>query len=208
MNVVKTRENETLATMRLLKAHEEKSFSRRWALWKRAMDLEARRESYSARLAANVHFCCGRDLQDTGDLARAEAQFRAAIAKDRRCSDAHIELGFILEKRGDLIEALAEFQVAVRIDPNDVSARSILGSIIRERGERGDDAGAEIQFRLCIAQDPRCSDFHNDLGSIAEKRCDVAEAEAHYQAAITADSRCFEAHYNLGRLFESKGDLP
>jgi hypothetical protein len=38
MNVVKMRENETLATMRLLKAHEEKSFSRRWTLWKRAMD--------------------------------------------------------------------------------------------------------------------------------------------------------------------------
>jgi hypothetical protein len=26
-------------------------------------------------------------------LAGAEAQFRAALAKDQRCSDAHIELG-------------------------------------------------------------------------------------------------------------------
>ena len=131
--------------MRLLKAHEEKSFSRRWALWK-----ERWIGSKARILFSKTGCCCGRDLLDTGDLAGAEAQFLAAIAKDQRCSDAHIELGFILEKRGDLIEALAEFQVAVRNDPNDVSARCILGSILRERG---DDAGAEIQFRLCIAKD-------------------------------------------------------
>ncbi len=103
-------------------------------------ELETRRASDAAKVLCRR----GQDLEDSGDLTEAEAQFREALAIKSRCSAAPSGLGRLLEKSGDLTGAEARFRNAMAIDSQYSAALSGLGHVLKMRG---DLAGAEAQFR-------------------------------------------------------------
>ncbi|MFW6330042.1 MAG: tetratricopeptide repeat protein, partial [Alkalispirochaetaceae bacterium] len=58
----------------------------------------------------------------TGDLDRAEGQYRMVLEENSRSADAHFALGEVYYERGDNESARFEWREAFRIDPNHLDA--------------------------------------------------------------------------------------
>ena len=73
----------------------------------------------SALLPADAELAgdLGRAYEAAGDLARAEAAYRQALAIDGDYADVRLRLGWLLLHRGAVTEARAEATTALRIQP-------------------------------------------------------------------------------------------
>jgi protein O-GlcNAc transferase len=60
----------------------------------------------------------GNALEDAGQLAQAEALYRAAVAKAPGHARAHLNLGIVLAARGDEDGAIAAYERVLAIDPH------------------------------------------------------------------------------------------
>ncbi len=138
-------------------------------------------------------------LLERGDIAGAEAAFRAAIHLDEQCTEAHLRLGWVLLRRDLHLAAGSAFQRAVGLEPRSASAHEGLG-VVLSREKR--HAAAEIEYREAIRLTPegalagamaRCR-----LGEAlaAQGRC--SEAQFAYRDAIRADPGLAAAHTGLG----------
>jgi Flp pilus assembly protein TadD len=70
---------------------------------------------------------------------------------------------------------------------------------------RGDDAGAESEFRAALRIRPNLADVQNDLGSLLAGRGRVDEALQHFRQAVELDARFAEARHNLGMALWQRG---
>jgi chemotaxis protein methyltransferase CheR len=76
-----------------------------------------------------------RQLADSGDLAGAERQCRAAIARDKLDPAATWLLASILTEAGDAAEAAAALRRTLYLDPGHLLARFALGSLALAEGQ-------------------------------------------------------------------------
>ena len=152
-----------------------------------------------------AHTNLGIVLFRRGDLAGAEAAYRAAIAADpARCLQPRCNLACILQGRGDLAGAEAAYRAALAADPRYAPAHYNLGVLLRQRG---DEAGEEAAYRAAIAADPQHAPAQCNLAFLLEDRGDLAGAEALYLSALAADPLNAGAHVNLGLLLQQRGQL-
>ena len=80
-----------------------------------AADLEVHLSSTDDSIIADVHFDLGNLLDDKGDAAGAEAEYRAAIALDPSHAEAHFKLGLLLANRHGLLETLVEISIISQV---------------------------------------------------------------------------------------------
>ncbi|MBL0158953.1 MAG: VWA domain-containing protein [Bryobacterales bacterium] len=73
-----------------------------------------------------IRFHLGAALMNSGDMAAAEAEWRAVSKALPNSAAPHNALGIALYRRGDSAAAAAEFQEAVRLRPDDPVARANL----------------------------------------------------------------------------------
>lgn len=92
----------------------------------------------------------------SGQLARAEAIYRQAIALKPEFVEAHNNLGMVLMSMGRFDEAIAAFERTVSIKPNYAEALSNLGNLFKDSG-RLDDALA--CFDRAFAANPTIPGF-------------------------------------------------
>ena len=102
-------------------------------------------------------------------------------------------------------EALPLLDQALAFDPTLADAHNSRG-ICRSR--RGDEAGAEEDFRACVGLDPRHAKGWTNLGVTLRRRGDPAQALDCYQRAIDADPAYSRSWQNRGWLRFVQGDLP
>ena len=95
-----------------------------------------------------------------GDLARAQAGMREAIAADASIADFHNNLGLLLRDTRRVDEALACFRRALELDPGWTEARSNL-ALAYEAAGRLDEAIAA--YREALAAEPRFAIAHQNL---------------------------------------------
>ncbi len=76
-------------------------------------------------------------LRARGDLARAVAQGREAVALSPTSAEAHVELGLALsELDGTRAEAETAFRQAIALDPGDARAYRALARLLELRGDQ------------------------------------------------------------------------
>jgi Tfp pilus assembly protein PilF len=156
---------------------------------------------------AEAHWRLGLLLERRGDEARAEAEFRRAVALDDRHAGARLELA-----RGSLSErhygeALKHLEVVARVEPENTAALEALALAHRGLGHLDQ---AERYAREEIRQAPRSSGAWRALAQVLRDRATPAalrEAERAYRRAIELEPQSSELHEQLGMVYFSQGQV-
>jgi tetratricopeptide (TPR) repeat protein len=134
---------------------------------------------------AEAHDALGEAMAGSGDLGRAEGEFREALRIQPDLPTAQSNLGHVLAARGELPEAARYFAQAVRRVPNDADVHVNFAATLLGLGRR-DDALREIEAALKLR--PNFGLAHLNAAEILNGRGDKADARAHLlQAARDPD---------------------
>jgi protein O-GlcNAc transferase len=157
-----------------------------------------------ARAAADAKIASGQALEDAGELARAEADYRAALDLAPDYPRAHINLGNALQKQERLEEAAAAHARALEIDPAYAPAHYNLGAV---RLALGDAGSARASLERALEINPAMADAAVLLAAACELLGDRARAERELERAIAIDPHSAGALANLGALRLDAGEL-
>jgi arylsulfatase A-like enzyme/tetratricopeptide (TPR) repeat protein len=137
-----------------------------------------------------------------GDQANALREAEAALAIDRRFTDARIMKGGILASRGDYRGALAELRAAVESDPAKPTIRLDLAKVLAEAGEEPE---ALSQYKAVLEAQPDFGPALTGLGALYAKQGDYGQAEAALRRALEIEPNDFQARFNLASTYERQG---
>ncbi len=146
----------------------------------------------------------GNALRLRGDLDRAIAEYRAALAAKPDYAQARYNLGAALQARGDAAQAIEQYRQALALDPDDPSTHYNLANTLQSLG-RLDESAAE--YRRVIAIEPGHANAHNNLGNTYRVLGRLQDAMTHYQLALDVAPNHADANNNLGNLLASQGHL-
>jgi tetratricopeptide (TPR) repeat protein len=114
---------------------------------------------------AGAHVCLGNVMLMKGDLDRAEASYRAALAIDPGAAfGIYYNMGMLSDRRGDLASAEEWYRKAVAAAPTNAYYRSVLDGIARKRARLDDVAAGRadpespaegIEFAERVSRSPR-----------------------------------------------------
>jgi Flp pilus assembly protein TadD len=139
-----------------------------------------------------------------GDLAAAEAGFRAVLASAPEQPDALRLLGELLADAGRYAEAVALLQRLVALRPRDFVAPYSLGNAYRLAGQ---NAAAMACYRAALALNPGFAGAHHGLGACLRKAERDAEALEHFRQAVRLQPDWAVAWKDLGLALAVLGDL-
>ncbi|MBI4892713.1 MAG: protein kinase [Acidobacteria bacterium] len=141
-----------------------------------------------------------------GNLDRAIADFRQAVAADPNYALAHAALGEALWRRsrtsGDVASAaraVEHAELAVRLNPALPTLRTSLAAIYT-MGGRPDDAISELKEALKSA--PDSAEAHRELARVYQSQGRFPEAEASFRRAIEARPTDWYGYLLLGLLYQ------
>jgi tetratricopeptide (TPR) repeat protein len=150
------------------------------------------------------HLWRGKFLRTLGNIAEAEAEFRAALV-DPDLWEAHVHLGEILQAANRRPEALAEFQQALTVQPQDARALAGAAQLLVMAGQV---AEAETLFARLTSVVPQDVNGHIAYSQLLFSKGDIQGAIAQGKQAIAADPSRDEAHFYLGLAYEAQNDWP
>jgi tetratricopeptide (TPR) repeat protein len=132
----------------------------------------------------------------------AEAELKAALAKDPALPRAHFLLGQSALFRGRLDEAVALFRREIALSPGDAMALYRLGDAYA-RQARWDEAQAALQRSIWV--NPFYSGPYILLGKAHQQKGNLGAAETMWRRAIEYDPKNKAAHYLLAQLLQRTG---
>jgi tetratricopeptide (TPR) repeat protein len=136
----------------------------------------------TAPRSAQAHYNLGRAIEDTGDLAGAAREYRAAIeAEPENARDARYNLGTILLRQERPVEALAVLEEGARHHPEDAGIHLNRGQAL---GILGRYSEARSAYELALALRPDYATAHNNLAVVCLVLGDVGAAARHAEAAL------------------------
>ncbi len=151
-----------------------------------------------------------REIQ--GNLERAMAAFRASIARDPRYTLAYAGLAESLYRQYDVKKdsqfidsAFATCSRAIELNDQLEPVHVIMGLI---KSRKGDYEGAEAEFRLVLALNPRNPEAHRGLAETYEFRSRLKDAETAYKTAIELRPNDWASHNRLGMFYFNHSCLP
>ncbi len=150
-----------------------------------------------AKIGHKLYFRAAKLLEANGELSKAAAQYRLAIAEKPNYVEAHNQLGILLGYLGQHEGAVSHLERAIKLRPEMAALRNNLGFEYLLNSEW---ATAERQFRHALTLDPKSGRAAMNLGMslAAQKDYDsglnlfrtvVPEADAYYNIALA-----FQAH--------------
>lgn len=137
-----------------------------------------------------------------GDLAQAEAGYRAILARDPLCSDALHLLGVIASQRGDQAKAVALIERAIAVQPDAAPYYFDLGISLKSLG-RPRDAITALQQGLQLQ--PQAVEANNNLGCVYLDLGQYRKAVQCFMNAVELRPEYPEALNNLGNAYTSLG---
>jgi len=143
-----------------------------------------------------------RALRQSGDIPRAIALYRQAVALAPNDADAWYNLAVALQDSGNAREAAAALAEAAKRDPNRPEIHNIRGTALAEAGNL---AAAENEFRATIAADARNARAYNNLGNVLSAMNRHEDAAGAYQKAIELAPRYADPLNGLGAMLVSDG---
>lgn len=139
-----------------------------------------------------------------GDLAAAEAGYRALIAQKTSEDSVFGNLGLILMNQGRHPEAIELFQGALRLNASNPDTYLNLGVVYKIQG-KVDDAIA--CYRMALQLKPGYPEALNNLGLALADKGQLEDAVVFYTDAVEARPGYPEALYNLGNARRDLGRL-
>ena len=137
-----------------------------------------------------------------GDLAAAEAGYKAILARQPHHPAALQLLGVVTQQSGNTPEAITLIEEALRIAPNYAEAHFNLGNVLKA-SERLEAAAAA--FEKAATLQPNFADAHANLGATLQLlgRHEAALASCQKAAELRPESPL--AHNNLGAVLHRLG---
>jgi tetratricopeptide (TPR) repeat protein len=126
----------------------------------------------------------GLAFQKRGDLDKAIASYREAIAINPGFEEAHVDLSQALLEQGRQDESLTQTAIAAAIKPDDEEVQFNLGTALAEQGRFEDAIKA---FRNAIRLKPDYAKAHANLGSALANLGRLSEAIAEFTEALRID---------------------
>lgn len=148
-----------------------------------------------------AHLILGESLRDSGKLADAVPEYRAAIRLAPQMEAAYLGLATTYWKRGDFDEALPQLDRALELSPRDPEANAIYADILEHRS---DPVEAEKHAALALAANPHLAVARVVLARIALARRQPEEALRQLQPVVNADPDG-SYHFLLWRTFKLLG---
>ncbi len=133
----------------------------------------------------------------SGDLARAVALYRKAVAIAPSDRDARYNLAVTLQEAGRGDEAFAALKDAIKLDPGRPEAHNALGIAL---ALRGDLEGARSEFARTVELDPHDARALNNLANVLRDLKHPDEAAAAYRRAIALAPGYADPLNGLGTL--------
>ncbi|KPK28219.1 MAG: hypothetical protein AMJ61_03210 [Desulfobacterales bacterium SG8_35_2] len=148
------------------------------------------------------HMQLGIAYNEQGDIAKALAQFQAALQINPDFADAYTNIGLLYIRLGQVQQALEYYQNALQLKPASPEAHNNIG-VAYVRLEMLDKAVASFQESLRLnSQQPG---VYNNLGDAYEKMGLLDKAIQEYRKAIQIEANNGEAYNHLGIAFAKKG---
>jgi superkiller protein 3 len=156
-----------------------------------------------------IHYTLGVIYWHQGDLDRAAAALRAAVAAQPRYADAHYTLGAILKARRDWTEAAASLRRAIALRPDLSASHYTLGQVLQLSGDDAGarDAVAEAERLRQRAQLEQEAGVWTVVGNQKLETGDLAAALEHFRHAIAVFEAYAPAHYQMGLALQRFGQL-
>jgi len=161
-----------------------------------ARDLLERALAAGAR-GADVHDDLALAYSRLGLVARARAEYRAAIAADPEDGAALCNLGLLAASRGRRDEAVAFYRAALRRPAARAEAHYNWGNLLLAAGELD---GAARHYREALRLYPGFAKAEVNWGNALARGGRLDEAARRYRAALRLDPGSFEARANLGAV--------
>lgn len=141
-----------------------------------------------------------------GDLARAEAAYRAVLRVEPKQAQAWFLLGVICQGTGRLDEAIASFRRSIQLRPRHAPTWNLLGVALVRQGRSGE---AEACFRRVLQIDPGHAEAERNLERTLRDQAGAGSAGSGGAAdgsAPTFESCCRRAYElsQLGRWAEAE----
>jgi tetratricopeptide (TPR) repeat protein len=127
------------------------------------------------------HLKNGKALFESGDLSKANIEFRNALQINPAGAEAKYYVGLIFEKRGNIPAAIGAFQEVSLQDPNNRDVQLKLGQYALMYGDAGE---ASTRADKLIALDSSKPDGHTIKAAAFLIRGKLAEAETEANAAL------------------------
>jgi tetratricopeptide (TPR) repeat protein len=150
------------------------------------------------------HVARGAELNQKGQYAEAEQEYRTALLFDPQNPDLYVSLSMVLDNQKKWDDAAAAAREAVRLSPDDEVSHGTLALVLYGNG---DSDGAIAEYRVALRMDPNEETWHVGLGNaLADKGnwdCPIAE----YREALRLNPNNDDTHVDLGIALGKKGDL-
>jgi len=153
----------------------------------------------------NGHMARGLALHRAGKLHEAEAEYLAALKRDKKNGDAYNLLGLIAQSKGRLEAALIHFDQAIQSTPRAASAHFNKANLLHAVG-REDDAIRSYRDAIKHRQD--YADARLNLGVLFYKSGDLKEAIKTFREMVLFCPGDARGHFNLGRCLADIKDTP
>jgi tetratricopeptide (TPR) repeat protein len=137
----------------------------------------------------------GSALEERGEAAAAEADYRAAIHIEPDYVPARRCFGELLYRQRRYPEAAEQLEEACRLAPGFALVRTRLGSTYYWL-DRLDEA--EREHEAALEAEPNYAEAYSNLAAVKMKRRDLDGAVAMYRKAIELAQRSADAHCGLG----------
>jgi tetratricopeptide (TPR) repeat protein len=165
------------------------------------------RKAIAIEPRAEAYYTLGVIHWQQGDLERAVAALREAIAADSRYAEAHFTLGTVLAARGESNAAADALRRAIALRPDLWSAHYTLARVLRSAG---DERGALTHFNEAETirrrrEDEQEASVWTATGIQKLENADPAGAIDHFHRAIEIFEAYAPAHYQLGRALQLIG---
>ena len=164
----------------------------------RALAIEPRPEA---------HYTVGVIYWHQGDLDRATAALRAAVAAEPKYADAHDALGNVLKARRDWSGAAAALRRAIALRPDSAASHYTLGLVLQLSG---DEPGAQTELSEAERLRRTAELEHEALvwTSVGIQKAgagDLVGALSSFRRATSVYEPYAPAHYQLGLLLDRLG---
>lgn len=151
---------------------------------------------------AEAQFAAATQRFQRGDLAGAEAAFKALLRQRPKSAACTQFLALIAQQRGQFGKALELFDQAVLLDPNDAIAHSNRGNLLMEMARPAD---ALVSLDRAVALRPDLGQIQCNRGNLLHGMGRYTDALESYAAAIAAQPGLTEAHNNQGNTLAALG---
>jgi tetratricopeptide (TPR) repeat protein len=139
-----------------------------------------------------------------GHLARAVADFTAALRLDPKQALFYRNRALTLRRQGKNAQAIADFTQAVDLGPKDSTLHNDRGLAYLDESKLTE---ALADFDTAIDIDPKYALAHNNRGYVRFKKGDHAEAIADYTASLKLGLKNEHTYNNRGLAYLEKGDF-